>query len=876
MKKPLKNSMCPPRLAEWLMKHLAWPEDREAIVDNLKEEYENRVLEQGKWSARLWFRLHVLRSVVPFISFEWKWSLAMIKNDLKIALRILRKQKIFSVINTAGLVVGFTCFLLIFLYVRYEKSFDTFHENSERIFRVATQDPGNTAKDLDTWATSNAALAPSLMENYPEVEVATRFSRKSSLLLSKGDKSFNETGIFADEYFFDVFSFKLMEGHKDKILDDPLSIVISLHVAEKFFGKTKPIGQTLNCPFGDLKVTGVMEKIQEKSHIQCDWLISFKQVKDRILNGQSRNPRFFWAGALSYFTYCVLRNESDKEIVEQKITALENKKYEDFGWDRMRYKFHLQPLTSIHLHSHLNSEFSANNSNKLILLFSAVAVFVLFIACINSMNLTSTQAAKRMKEIGIRKIVGGRRGQIFRQFTVESFLLILLSLLLSLGIARFLLPGFSRFFERTILFSAVFDGPILLGLAAVFIVSGILTGFYPAVVLSSCNAVKTLKGKAGMFQKGAGMRNVLVVLQFSITVALMISSVAMMHQIRYIHEKPIGYDREHVVVTQMTDSAGNQGYEAFRNAVLQNTHVIDVTTSENLPTQISNTWAGGSFLSDDGVMVEFPTELLWTDFNFLDFYRMDLLKGRTFSEAHGTDPSNAVILNETFIKKAGWKNPVGKRIKLMGNMEREVVGVVKDFHFQSMYQTIKPIILFCRPVNRYIQIRIKSEQIPKTIEYLQKTYRRLTGGQPFDYFFLDDNFNRMYTSEQKMGKILVSFAILAIFIACLGIFGLASNTAERRTKEIGIRKALGASSSEIFILITRIFTKWVVIANLIAWPVAYIAVSKWLQNFAYRIHLTIWPFIFSGLTALLIAFFTASFQTVKAAAADPVDSLRYE
>ena len=859
------------------MKHLSWSEDREAIVDNLNEEYNDRCQERGKGQACIWYILHVFRSILPFLSFELKWSFFMIKNYLKITLRIIRKQKITSFINLAGLVIGFSCFLLIFAYVRYERSYDTFHEKAGRIYRVITQDLKNTTEDKNTRATSNAALAPSLMEEFPDIEAATRFNSKSRLLFSYGDKHLYQEGIFTDEHFFDVFSFTLREGDAHHTLENPASIIITPQMAETFFGNHNPIGQTLRSPLGDLTIIGVTDPLPDNSHIRFDWLISFRQIKSRILEGSNSNPQFFWAGALGYYTYCTLKDGADTKALEEKITASQNKKYLDFGWDHMTYRFHLQPLTHIHLRSHLSSEFSINNSNDLIVLFSVIAVFILLIACINAMNLTSAQTVKRMKEIGIRKVVGGQRRQIFRQFIGESILMSFFSLITALGITRLLLSAFNRLIERNIHPAEFFNGPIILTMALAFVLCGLLTGLYPAAACSSHQPFSLMNNRrTGAVVGGTRLKNLLVTFQFSITITLMISSVVMFLQIQYIHKKPLGYNREYVVVTRMADSVGTQGIDAFTKRVLQHPSVLNVTTSDALPTRINNTWGGGRPQSDDEAIVGFPTELVWIDQRFVDFYAMDILKGRAFSDAHKTDASNAILVNETFAKKLQVNNPIGKSLKLFGNWERNIVGIVKDFHFQSMHLEIKPLILFCRPLNRWIQIRIGSEHVPETMAFLRQTYRTITNGRPFESFFLDDNFNRMYASEQKLGHMLIVFSGLAIIIACLGIFGLASHTAEKRTKEIGIRKVLGASGGGIFIMISGTFITWIVLANLIAWPAAFFAMKRWLQAFAYRIDLSIWPFLLSGAAALLIALLTVSYQTIRAAAADPVDSLRYE
>ena len=863
----------PPKLAERILSVFS-ASRKIGILGDTEEEYRTILSEKSRFRANVWYIWQILKPMPFFIQSTIYWRFIMFENYLKIALRNMKRHKTFSIINISGLVVGLTCFILIFLYVRYEKSYDAFHENSDRIFRVATQDPGNMAMGNDTWASTFAALAPMLMDEFPEVSVATRFQPVDRLLLTKEDKSFYERGLFADEYFFDVFSFQLIRGNKKRTLDNPDSIVISKRIAMKFFGDENPVGKTLNCSLGDMEVVGIVENIPKNSHIQFDWLISFKQVKASI--EAKGNTQFFWWGAINYYTYCLLKNESFKEPLENKIAASMNKKYRDFGWENNKYIYHLQPLKSIHLQSHLNWEFSINIPDRLILLFSVIAVFILAIACINSMNLSSAHAAKRMKEIGIRKVVGSQRHQIFWQFTGESLLFSILSFIFSVGLVYLLLPGFNRFIERSIGFSAITEGPFVLGIIAVLVVSGFLAGLYPAAVLSSLKPAHTLKVKTGAIGRRGSFRNILVMLQFSITIALIISSFVMFMQIRYIQEKPLGYDREHVVIMRMEDPGIRKNFAAFKNTLLQNTKVYDITTSDKLPTQINATWGGGKFKTDNGVIVGFPTQILWIDFNFLDFYRMDLLKGRTFSKTYGTDPANAVIVNETFVRKLNWSNPVGKEIQIWDKEEKVVVGVVKDFHFQSMHNEIKPILIFCRPNNNGIQIRIRSENIPEILGQIRKTFESFRTKYPFEYSFLDDNFNQMYSSERKLGQMLIFFSRLAVFIACLGTFGLASFTAERRTKEIGIRKVLGASVPRIIFLLSEGFLKWVIIANLISWPVAYYAMNKWLQRFAYRIDLGIGIFILSGVTALCIALLTVSFQSIKAATANPIDSLRYE
>jgi putative ABC transport system permease protein len=842
-------------------------------LGDLEEAYRDLVEETGLLQARVWLCSEIIKICFGAFRMSVVWRFIMLKNYLKITFRNIKRHKTFSLINITGLVIGITCFILIMLYVEYEVSYDAFHEHSDRIFRVAYQKPGEMYMGKDAGARSVAALAPTLMEEYPEVQFATRFKPIDRLLLSSEKESFYETGLFADKYFFDVFSFQLIRGDKKGILEKPESIVISSRLAEKFFGNEDPLGKMLQCSLGRLEIAGIVENAPENSHIQFDWLIPFASQ----FSAEERASQFQWWGNHNHYTYCLLQNKSAKIDLENKLAVYMNKRFKDFGWDDMsRQIYFLQPLESIHLRSHLNGEFSVNNSITLIRLFSFIAAFILLIACINTMNLSSARAVKRMKEIGIRKVVGGRQHQLFLQFIGESIFLSALSLFAATGLVYVLLPGFNRFVERNIPFNAVIEWPFILGLPAVMFVSGTLSGIYPAGLLSSLKPVSALKGKTDLTAKGGSLRNMLVVFQFGMTIILMVASFVIFLQIRYVKEKSLGYNREHVVVIRMTDPGVRKNYSTFRNLIMQNPNVQGITSSNSLPTHIISSTSGKSETEDGDI--EELSSLSWTgaDFDFFDIFQMEIVKGRPFSREFGTDENYAVIVNETFVRKANWTNPIGKKFQFWGNRERVVVGVVKDFHFQSLHQDMKPLFMLCQPDNSYFYARIRSENTPATLKYFRDTYERFKIRYPFEYFFLDDNFNRMYASEQKLGQMLISFSGLAIFIACLGIFGLASYTAERRTKEIGIRKVLGASATRIMFLLSTGLTRLIILANLISWPIAYYAMYIWLQNFAYRIDINIWIFILSGIIALLIALLTVSYQTIKAATANPINSLRYE
>ncbi|MCI0496573.1 ABC transporter permease [candidate division KSB1 bacterium] len=799
----------------------------------------------------------------------------MINNYLKLVLRNIQRNKGYSFINIAGLVIGMTCFILIMLFVQYELSYDNFHENQDRIFRIIFQLPGEKfGMTEDILAITPAPLAAAMMEAFPEVESATRFDARNQLLLSRNEAHFFEAGVFADENFLNMFAFKLIKGDKNKVLDNPQNIVISQNVAKKFFGNDDPMGKTLTCSLGDFTVAGIAEDAPENSHIRFDWMLPFEsqfQPEDRARRLNAWN----WD---NYYSFIKMQPGFDVKAFEEKLNAFIKTKNVD--WEaRTHFKYFLQPLRKVHLTSGYLYELGVPTDISLIRLFSAVAIFVLLIACINAVNLATANAAKRAKEIGIRKVVGSLRHQLFWQFTGESLFMSLLAFLLALALVSMLLPAFNHFVQRSIGWNIFMNKFGISGLMAVVILTGLISGVYPSLVLSAMKPVKILGKKNGDQQKGINLRNFLVLFQFSIAIVLMIASLVIFRQIEFIKDKDLGFNRDQILVVGGADSGLRENFEAFKNNLLQNPKVIDVTTSSELPTNIN--WATGiEFQKDNGENKLVHYQLLEVDYNFIDLFEMEMVQGRNFSRTFGSDSATALIVNETFVKQMDWANPIGKQVPQVwsgpDDARYHIVGVVKDFHARPLHLNIKPIIMRCRPNSYWIHIRIIPGNFDGTLTDIQNLYNRFKARYPFQHFFLDDQFNQMYQSEQKLGQILMYSNILAIFIACLGIFGLATYTAERRTKEIGIRKVLGASIPGIVSLLSWNFTKWVLIANIIAWPIAYCGMAKWLQNFTYRINLEWWTFVSAGFVTLLIALITVCYHSLNAAVANPVKSLRYE
>ncbi len=806
----------------------------------------------------------------------------MFKNYLKIALRNLKKYKGFSFINIAGLAIGITCCLLILLLVREEISFDRFHEHNDQIYRVINQHPGQFYMGTDYLAVTPAPLAPAMMAEFPEVVTATRIDSSDEVIISYQNKRFYEDGFYwTDSHFFDVFSFPLLRGDQSKALSEPYSVIISERMAKKYFGdEDDPIGKTiaLNNRY-DFVVTGIMKDVPRNSHLQFDFLaplITLSRIRERedFLEG--------W-GNYSYYTYILLQKGYSLGDLENKLPAfIEKYLGERFRQRRQRdpsyqaSRFFLQPLKRIHLYSHLNFEITPNSDIRQIYLLSALALVTLLIACINYMNLATARSASRAKEVGMRKVVGAERRQLIRQFLGESILFCFIAVLLAAVLVELFLPAFNSLIGKSISFHFYHNWEFFIGLVCLALVVGIVSGSYPAFFLSTFRPVTVLKGGFKTETKGSFLRKILVIFQFAASIILVISTAIIYGQIEYIRNKKLGFDREQVVVLPVEDRELRQNHEPLKNELLQNPAILGCTASTWLPNNIrtnvgDTTWDG----MEEGT--DLQVYLLEADHDFIDVFGIELVEGRNFSREFPAD-SQAYILNETARRIFGWEKALGKRFGIGRKVGAgPVIGVVKDFHFLSLHQEMQPLAIHLTE-NRmsYLSVKISAENIPRIIGFLKEKWNKFSPNHPFDYFFLDDDFEKMYRSEMRLGKIFASFTALAVFIACLGLFGLASFTSEQRTKEIGVRKVLGASVSNIVILLSKEFSKWVCMASLIAWPVAYFFMSRWLQSFAYRTSMGVWMFLLATMLALFVAMATVSFKAVKAAIANPVDALRYE
>jgi putative ABC transport system permease protein len=805
----------------------------------------------------------------------------MFKNYVKIALRNFLKHKGFSFINIFGLAIGVACCLLIVLFVLDEISYDQHHEKADQIYRVGIR--GFVNNTLFHGVVTCAPMAQALVNEFPEVTAATRLQNFGFPVFRYEDKVFSEEKVFwVDQAFFDVFTVPFIKGDPKTALAQPNTIVLTSSMALKYFGDEDPVGKSLNADKRrDYLVTGVVEDVPHNSHFHYDFLASLLTLE------ASKSP--VWVSN-NFYTYLALQEGTSPEAFEAKLAGLV-KKYvgpqiqaaigitlEQFFASGGDWSYFIQPLTGIHLHSHLEYELEPNGDIAYVYIFSIIAIGILLVACINFVNLATAQAANRAREVGIRKTVGSNRGQLIRQFLSETTIMSFFAVLLALLAVQLLLPLFNNITGKELAVpyaQNVLTIPLLLGLV-LFI--GILAGTYPAFFLASFNPVVVLKTEMSGKSKKSNMRNVLVMFQFTVSIVLIVGTVIVSRQLKYIQNRNLGFNKEQVVIVKKTDDIGNQ-VPAFRQELLKNPKVISATNTNNL---IGNEFGNSAYKLAGATGEE--THLLWTYFTdpyFVETYQIEMAAGRYYEERRQADQQSAVI-NEAAVKDLGLTDPVGKQIEAIRpnrTINFTIIGVMKNFHFKSLHHQIDPLIVHLygpEGRGRYVSVRIHSENIRETMTFLESTWRKFASNQAFEYEFFDDHFARIYQAEERTGQIFFSFSLLAIFIAILGLFGLAAFVAEQRTKEIGIRKVLGATEVGIVFLLSKQFTKWVVLSNLFAWPIAYYFMTKWLQRFAYQASISVWSFLFAFIVVLFLSLLTVSYQTVKAARSNPVELLRYE
>ena len=810
----------------------------------------------------------------------------MFKNYLKVAWRNLLRKKVFSFINIFGLAMGLAIFTLISLYVLDELSYDHYNEHANRIYRVNTDIKinGSEFHDKDT----PAPMADALVKTYPQVEQAVRISGGGDILVKKGDETLVEQhAFFADPNLFNVFTLPMVAGNPKTALSGPNSMIISASMAKKYFNTLDVIGKTLTVDNTNLyNITGVIKDMPAQSHLHFNFIKS--------MAGRESSKSDFWLSN-SFMTYVLVRKgttqaevdgylkETAKKYAEPQVMNIAHSSFSDLEKKGDHFKYSSIPLTKIHLYSELSSELEPSGNIQYVYISAIIGLFILLIACINFMNLSTTQSAGRAKEVGVRKVIGSRRSNLIRQFLIESLLTALVAFIFSLILIIVLLPLLNQLAGKEITLVTGSPTWLFTGLLSVALICGLLAGTYPAFILSAFDPIEILKGKFVLHVKGYKLRNALVVFQFATAIILITGTLVIYRQLDYIRHKDLGYDREQVLVLNNAYSLGEH-VQTFKQEILQLPGVAAGSLTENLPTSTANDWNKNAY-SKDATMSATQTQTLvdWSvDAGYIPALKMKIIKGRNFSPDMPTD-SSAIIINETAVRSLGFKDPLNAKLydfNSRTNQVREfhIVGVVKDFNAGSLRYTTEPLLMRYSNYGGQFIFRIRSANIPQLIAQIESRYHSFDqmSSQPFLYSFLDEDFNNLYKGEQRTGSVFITFAALAIFIACLGLFGLAAYSAEQRTKEIGIRKVLGSSVKGIITLLSKDFIRLVVVAIIIATPLAWWVMNKWLQNFAYRINIRWWIFFIAGALALIIALLTVSYQAIKAAVANPVKSLRTE
>ena len=796
----------------------------------------------------------------------------MIKNYLKTTLRIVKRHKGYSFINIFGLSVGLACTILMLIYVRHELSYDRFHKNAENIYRVIYK------KEMDWYALSPGALKSALLADFPEVARAVRICPWGGYINFNGSINYGSNRyienkfLIVDQEFLEVFTFPLISGDPKTALSEPFSVVLTQEMAEKYFGNENPMGKILKFDNrDDYKITGILKNIQANSHFSFDFLISLETMYYTSYRGR-KSDLINWTHWFSA-TYIQLEKNCNPNVLEDKLQALVKKHIDE----RSKNEFHLQSLTKIYLNP-INPPIGKTSDIRYIYLFSAIAFISMLIACFNYMNLSTAHSAHRLKEIGVRKVIGAGRLHLIRQFLGESILFAIIAFILSILFVELLLPAFGSLFDKELNFGFFYGSWLVFAFICGAILVGIISGSYPALFLSSIGPLNILKGGFNIGSKrSSGVRNSLVIIQFIFSIGLIICTFTIYNQLNYIKNIDLGFKKDNTIIIPVTEMNLERDYEPFKNELSQHSQISDISISSKLPSLITG---GGNAKWEGKTEQNIKFTRGFVDYNFLDFYSIELLEGRNFSKRMIADIKTAYILNETAVRAIGWKEPIGKRFNQWGDEDGVVIGVVDDFHHLPLHQRIEPLVLSLIQNEweeaGFISIKISPHDIVGTLSFIEEKYKQFSPDSPFSYSFFDERIDRMYKSEQKLGQSFVGFTLIAVCIACLGLFGLTSFTAGQRTKEIGIRKVLGASVSGIVCLLSKELVKWVLMANLIAWPLAWFFLNRWLQNFAYRIDASIWTFILSTALALVIALLTVSYQSIKAATANPVDSLRYE
>ena len=784
----------------------------------------------------------------------------MLKSYFKVALRNLLNNRVYSLINIGGLAIGIATSVLILLWVADELSYDRYHIHADRLYRTIVQ--GQIADQAVAWPNSPAPFAGFVKSKVPEVESVTRFNLIDKALFTYNNQPFQESdGAYTDPTTLTMFSFTFLEGNPATALDDPKSVVLSQTLAHKYFGDEPAVGQTIRFDNRqDLAVSAVYADMPENSHLQLTYLLPFELFVQNNGIGEDNWDDF------NYYTYLQLQEQASAGAVGNKIASLIQ---ELSGGDSFLTGIYLQPITDIHLYSDYDMDINGNGDIQYVYIFSAIALFILAIACINFMNLATARSIKRSKEIGLRKTIGAIKSQLIGQFLGEAILYALIAAVVAAVLITLVLPIYNDLSQKSINFDLL-DPRVIGFLLLIAVVAGVASGIYPALFLSSFDPAKVLKGAHQVGKGGGWARQGLVVLQFALSIILIVGTLVIDDQLAFIRNKKLGYDKDNTLVVPMSGEI-KQNFNTFKAQLLQQSNILHVTSASQDLTDVSSSTNGADWpgAPEDGLLFN----QLSVDQDFINTFGIQMVEGRAFSPERSTD-STAFILNQAAVKLIGVDNPVGMSFSLHG-VEGKVIGVAEDFNFQSLRQAIAPMVLFVSPNWRNsLYIKVDPRNLSEALAATEATWKQMNPAYPFEYHFLNESFDELYRAELRTGELFNYFAFIAIFISCLGLFGLAAYTAELRTKEIGVRKVMGASVSSILALFTKDFILLILIALAIAVPISYYLMYTWLGEFVYRTEIGAMIFLIAAVFSLVVTLLTVGYQSVRAARANPVDSLR--
>lgn len=861
----------PPRLARWLLERTINPYIRYGALGDFEEIFDAIAHERGSTAATAWYWKQALLSLFPFLLDATRWSLAMLRNYLLIARRTVIRYKGYTFLNLTGLAVGLACCLLIFLYIRDALSYDQYHTKAEHLFRVHIDlGTGDAATKL---AMLGMPVGPNLYEAYPEVQGFTRLLRNASLLQRPDAPNLlfqEERGLYADSSLLTMFSFPLQRGTATTALTAPYSIVLTESTAKRYFGDADPMGQTLlDDGTHTLTVTGVIADVPPNSHFTFDYVISMTTLEQTAPDLVAE----WWA--LIFTTFVELTDPAAATTLAPKLASY-IAAYED---EDTQLALSVAPLTDLYLGATHRSDFARTGNRQTLYVFAGIAVLILVLACINFINLTTARAGDRAREIGVRKVMGAYRQQVAQQFLTESLVTTLLAFSLALTLTWLVLPAFNAFAGKSLTFATLLTPTIIVSLLACVVALGVLAGAYPAFILASFQPIAALKGRRGSVRHRHLLRKGLVVFQFSLSIALIAGTLIVFSQLDYMQNQNLGFDKEHLLAIDFRrDAQIQQQEEVLKAAFAQHPAVEALAISGDIP-GTGNRHAGLSIEHADGSTTSGAWRFMNIDFAFADTYGLDVVAGRSFSRSFPTDSTQAVLINEAAVTELGLASPedaLGLQVTYSGG-EAQIIGVLRDFHLKSLQQAVEPTYVAIGPrYYRYFTLRLASSDVQQTLVDLEALWQSHVPHRPFAYSFVDERFDRLYRTEVQFRHVVTLFAGLALLVACLGLLGLAALSIQQRTKEIGIRKTMGASVQQLVWLLSQDFSRLVALAFVLAIPLAYLGMERWLDNFAHRITLAPMPFLMAGALALVLALLTVSLQALRAARTNPVETLLYE